>query len=364
MNIEEVVRSINATPYKAYVALAGGGQTFASEFMQYGGASKTITGINIPYGKEAFEEFCGMDVKQFVNADTARLLAKRSYEKCLKSVEDEQYAIGIGLTCSLATDNEREGRVHRIYVALHCEEYTVVSESIFEQGLTRAQEEEYCCITLLNCLSHAAGVPVNFEDQMQFFIRYIPYMTDATGNLNIVQREELNTTVADNIDYLVLAPGSYNPFHEGHKALLDTAYNILGTVPRPEITMCNADKGVIDYIDVKNRIDTISEPYQRNVLVTKARTFLDKAKQFAKEGRKIVFVVGADTWNRLLDPKYAGNMNFLYAEFVKMNVQFLVFNRAGTSISTDPIMDQLRIRDLRTSSINISVSSTEIRERS
>lgn len=364
MNIEEVVRNINATPYKVYVALAGGGQTFASEFMQFGGASKTIAGINIPYGKEAFEEFCGTEVKQFVNPDTARLLAKRSYEKCLKSVEDPQYAIGIGLTCSLATDNEREGRQHRIYVALHCEKYTVVSESIFEQGLTREQEEEYCFITILNCLSHAAGVPVNFEDQMQFFIRYIPYMTNATGNLNMVLQEDLNTTVADDIDYLVLAPGSFNPFHDGHKAMMDMAYQILGTMPRPEITMYNADKGVLDYIDVKQRIDTIADPYKLNTIVTKARTFLDKARQFAKEGRQIVFVIGADTWNRLLNPTYAGDMPFLYSNFVNMNVTFLVFNRAGATISTDPIMDQLRKRHPQALKFNVSMSSTEIRERS
>lgn len=364
MNIEEVVRNINATPYKVYVVLAGGGQTFASEFMQYGGASKTIAGINIPYGKEAFEEFCGSEIKQFVNPDTARLLAKRSYEKCLKSVEDPIHAIGIGLTCSLATDNEREGRQHRIYVALHCSKYTVVSTTIFERGLTRAEEEKYCFITILNCLSHAADVPVDFGEQMQFFIRYVPYMTDATGNLEIIMREDVASKVGDEMDYLVLAPGSFNPFHEGHKAMMDLAHQILGTMPRPEITMYNADKGVLDYIDVKNRIDTIAEPYRGTTLVTNARTFLDKARQFAKEGRKITFVIGADTWNRLLNPVYAGDMPFLYSEFVKMNVSFLVFNRVGTNITTDPVMDVLRKRDPRALNFNVSMSSTEIRERS
>ena len=364
MNIEEIVRNINATPYKVYVALAGGGQTFASEFMQYGGASKTIAGIYITYGKEIFEEFCGTEVKQFVNPDTARLLAKRSYEKCLKSVEDPQYAIGIGLTCSLATDNEREGRQHKIYVALHCDKYSVVSTTIFERGLTRAEEEEYCFTTILNCLSHAADVPVDFGEQMQFFIRYIPYMNDATGNLEMVMREDVASKVGDEIDYLVLAPGSFNPFHDGHKQMLNVAQDILGVMPRPEITMYNADKGVLDYIDVKRRIDTIADPYQGMVLVTNARTFLDKARQFAKEGRRIIFVIGADTWNRLLDPKYAGNMNFLYAEFVKINVSFLVFGRIGTSISSDPYLDQLRIHDSRAKGFNVPISSTEIRERS
>ena len=85
----EYVKFANESPYKVYLALAGGGQSFAFHFMKYSGASNTISGINIPYSKEALYRFCGKQITKFVCDETALLMATKSYIECCNQVDDE-----------------------------------------------------------------------------------------------------------------------------------------------------------------------------------------------------------------------------------------------------------------------------------
>lgn len=346
------VNRINATPFKVAVVLAGGGQSFAFHFMKYAGASKTIVDISIPYSKEAFEEYCGKPISQYVSPETSRLLAVQAYLKCCKSIEPK-YAIGLSLTCSLATNNERSGRLHRIYVGLHTLERTVVRYIELEQGLSREDEESFCCDLLFDVLNKNCGLP--YARDLNNFPVTVLRTNGWSGN-----SYDFVTTVDDSITNLVLAPGSYNPFHSGHEEFLELAAQILGAKPILEITNVNADKGILDHIELKQRIKIINNGW--DVIVTSARTFLDKAKQFARPDRTITFVLGADTWNRVLDPKYAGEMKELFSDLVELRVRFLVFPRGETPILSNGYMDQLRIFDVRTALHTNTTSSTEIRE--
>ncbi len=350
----EYVKSANESPYKVYLALTGGGQSFAFHYMKYSGASKTIAGINIPYGREALDNFCGKSITKFVSEDTALLMATKSYVECCKQVEDE-CAIGIGVTCFLASDNEREGRLHHIIIALHSFSCTRLVKIDLKQGLTRQQEEEICCMLIFRAIRDIVGSP---DDTIRVDFNAGDYILD--HRYQKVDRTELPMEYPDNSDQLVIMPGSFNPFHDGHLQMAKLAEEILGSRPTLELTLQNADKGILDYITVKDRLDTIPSDY--NVVITDNATFLDKAVSAAQNGRKITFVVGADTWNRTLDPKYAGPTKDLFGAFADLNVQFLVFGRSGSEIKYDWYMSDLLISDKRALQYSNPISSTSIRE--
>ena len=64
MNID-IVRKINDSPYKAFIAIVGGGQSFIGDYLKIGGASKTIVGAIVPYDKFIFEKFVGQKMTEF-----------------------------------------------------------------------------------------------------------------------------------------------------------------------------------------------------------------------------------------------------------------------------------------------------------
>lgn len=346
-----LVKQINDSPFKVALAFAGGGQSFAYHFMGFGGASKTIVDIRVPYAREALEEFVGHPVEQFVSEQMAREMAVRSFVTACKSVEPE-LAVGVGVTCSLATDNEREGRIHRIQIALHCQKYTRTWYKELAQGLLRAEEEEFVCNSVFFALLQLIDSPD--KDNNMFFA---PRTAERWGG-KYDSLDTLNYRLPEQ-DTMVIMPGSFNPFHEGHNEMANIAKEITGFDPILEITALNADKGALDYVSLRDRLITIPN---WKTAVTHARTFLDKARHFARPGKKIIFVVGADTWNRILNPKYAGDTKYLYEQFSELNVQFLPFGRPGVEIEYDEYLSNLVISDDRALNHNNPISSTAIRE--
>jgi nicotinic acid mononucleotide adenylyltransferase len=100
-------------------------------------------------------------------------------------------------------------------------------------------------------------------------------------------------------------------------------------------------------------------------VITSASTYLDKVswyKQRCKDLESIVFVIGADTWDRLRDSvRYNGiSQDMLYDFFSGNNVNFLVFNRHN-KLTTDDKWDKLIIDCQDARLFNNSLSSTEIR---
>ena len=351
MSYSDLIRAINDSPFKLVLAYTGGGQSFPYHFMKLGGASKTIVDLQCPYAPEALDAFCGKHIEKSVSESTARLMATRAYSVCCNSVQEE-YAVGIGMSCSLATDNERVGRVHKFVLAVHCYNFTAVKYLELSQGLTREQEEQICCDLIFRAISNVVGlIPTKAQ------VKFDEFLLANTGRQEF---RHADFEFASNIHMLALMPGSYNPFHEGHLEMWEIATEILGIRPILEITTCNADKGLLDHIDIADRVKTIDN--NLSVIMTSARTFLDKAIQYADPTkRQLVFVVGSDTWNRILDPKYAGDMPGLYAKFDKLNVRFLVLNRDGYPKQWDPFLDMLVIEDERCDTFCNSTSSTQKR---
>jgi hypothetical protein len=97
-----------------------------------------------------------------------------------------------------------------------------------------------------------------------------------------------------------LLPGSFNPVHEGHWQLAATASRILGCEIAFELSVVNVDKPPVASDDLRKRMAPFVD--RAPVWLTRAPTFVEKARLFPKT----VFVIGADTALRLVDPRYYG----------------------------------------------------------
>jgi hypothetical protein len=95
-------------------------------------------------------------------------------------------------------------------------------------------------------------------------------------------------------------PGSFNPLHAGHVALAETAAALTGFPAAFELTIVNADKPPLPAEEVRRRLTQFT--WKAPLWLTRAPTFAAKAELFPGA----VFVVGADTAERIVQPRFYG----------------------------------------------------------
>lgn len=357
----EVVKKINQSPYKAFFAIAGGGQSFIGDYTKISGASETVVGAIIPYHQSTFDTFVGEKVEKYCSDETARKLATACYKECIKAGQPAKFCVGIGASSSVVKDNEREGREHHFFIAAHCYNKTFTFNLTLRQGRTRLREDQIANDLIMVALTRATVNPdANLElvlgskEKLQYDIATAPntlsclYPCNFTGNLP---------------DHLVIYPGSFNPFHKGHKLVYSVAEKILDAKPILEFSTVNTDKIVPDWITVRNRVahlDLVGLPY----LLTDKPTFKEKVKFFRDRypDKRLTFVVGADVWERIWNVKYAGPLNELEDFFWENNVKFLVFARRGSETKLN-FGEDLKITCPMAEKIELNISSTQIRKR-
>lgn len=163
----------------------------------------------------------------------------------------------------------------------------------------------------------------------------------------------------------VLLPGSFNPLHRGHERLRQTAELLTGQPVIFELSVANVDKGTMSAEELRQRLLQFSG---HTVAVTAAPTFHAKAQLFPGA----TFVLGIDTAERLLSPRYTGDdprrlgkqlrhmqvhgIRFLVAGRVTLNGTF----RTLASLELPPAFAGMW-RDIPESLFREDVSSSAIR---
>jgi nicotinic acid mononucleotide adenylyltransferase len=166
----------------------------------------------------------------------------------------------------------------------------------------------------------------------------------------------------------VLLPGSFNPVHAGHVLLARVAEELRQQPSAFEISVTNVDKPPLAGETVRHRVAQFA--WKSPVELTRAPTFVEKSRLFPRT----TFVVGADTAERLVAPRYYRDdevqMHVALEEIANSGGSFLVAARIDTAGRVRALSDipvPRRYADLFTEipahRFRFDTSSSEIRAR-
>ena len=333
-----LIQLIHKTPYKIVMATAGAGTQALSDLIAVEGASNTLIEARVPYSKDAFVDFVGGNLKKFVSPKAARLLAGGAFyraQQLANQYPNSENLIGLACSASIATNRPKRGDHHAWIVTWQRNQIVQVHITLEKGKRSRSQEEALISKIIINLLAKACGlsnqIPLNLtkQDSMQVRTRSHALAVDdfLAGKSKFVQIHAHGKAKTSNIDPKILLPGSFNPLHQGHIELAAAASRFLGSPVTFEISALNVDKPPLSCEVLLSRIAQLAGHY--SVIITGEPTFLGKARLFPEA----VFVIGFDTAERVLMPKYYQNseakMQAALVELQTLGCRFLVAGRKG-----------------------------------
>lgn len=386
------------------VFVSGGGCTALEWLFTVPGASNCLMDAGVVYSRPALNAFIQNEdnlnqlSSSACSSTTALAMADASWrhanEFLLESSCDfnrvrDVNIFGLSCTASLASDVPKKG-AHRVFVASTMQATSKIFTVEFQKGLrTRKLEDAACSRLILDAIAKCSGIaplPLDylFEDSVDGDSGHKRSADIETIKMTVVERSDIldracrseikqalfikrspEQISSDNLepsihDHFVvledvplpkgtlLFPGSFNPLHEGHIALvvaalqklaesspswsrsIDSTHSIgsendtdsIGNddnhgnwrrIPVVfEIAAINADKPPLPRDEIVRRImqfDPFSNPLLKAagltniaVCVTSEPFFLQKSGLFSGCN----FLIGSDTMSRIIDPKYYG----------------------------------------------------------
>jgi hypothetical protein len=368
--VRALIEQIHAAPSKAALALTGGGASAAGWLLAVPGGSRTVLEVSVPYAQAAFAEYLGREPAAYCSEAVACDLAVRARERAARLAPGDRVA-GVGCTASLRSDRPKRGE-HRVHVGLAGETGVAVhSLTLAKERREREGEEEVAARMVVNALAEAFALPGRLT---------LPLLTDeavvrteepAGLLVRFLRGEQARVCVgpdgrwsADAPPPGVLLPGSFNPLHEGHRGMAAAAAAVVGRPAAFELSGVNVEKPPLTEGELRRRLTQFA--WRAPVWLTRAPTFLDKARLFPGT----VFVVGADTAARVVEPRFYGGsadaMRAALAEVRALGGRFLVCGRLlnGTFVR----LDQLGVaefgdlfREVPEEVFRADVSSTQLR---
>lgn len=310
------------------LAVTGGGTSAIAALLRVPGASRSVLEAIVPYHEKSLTGFLGQAPEQACSATTARMMAMTAFQRAGSIIDaDPPTLLGVGCTAALATDRQRKGR-DRCFIAIQSADATREIRLLLDkQTRSRAEEEDLCAATILNAIRAALALPeathppLGAGDDMEseVVIAKPEWQALLKGESKLC-REGIQTEPAG-----AVFPGTFNPMHEGHRQMAAVASDMLGTDITLEISVFNVDKAPLDYLDMARRLDSIGGEFP--MVFSHAPTFVEKARLFPG----VTFLVGSDTMQRIIDPRYYNNSTAArdeaLAEIVAHDNRFLVFGR-------------------------------------
>ena len=393
---EELVRQIHSAPRQIVLVLNGGSRAVA-ELLEVPGGSKILLEARVPYSEGALTAWLGSRPEQYCSSRTARAMAVVAFGHAIGYGAAEDRAAGVSCTAGLATDRPKRGP-HRAHFAVQTAARTRHWSLTLEKGARSRQDEEHVVGRIvLNTVAAACGIdqgldlPLLGEERVEFqeVIAPPPWQDLLLGRVEAIQaspaslprhplpivagegRNEGPSRAGEDRELphampRVIFSGAFDPLHAGHQRMAGDCEDVVGLPAAMEISILNVDKPVLDYLEIDRRLGQFSP--QQAVWLTRAATFDDKSRLFPGA----TFVVGVDTLQRIVDPRYYGNDHSVMMQslgrIIARDCRFLVFGR--TLVSSFIRLSDISLPDvLRRACIEIppekfreDVSSTAIRK--
>lgn len=370
---DDLIRRLHDSPWCGVLAITGGGSGAIERLLSVPGASGTVLEALVPYSSAALTEWLRATPSQACSEATARAMAMRAYERAGElegGSENPIERFGVGCTASLASDRPKRGE-HRAHVAVQTGKSTRVVTLRFEKGRrSRAEEEQATAHTVLAALAATAGVheidlsktPPGLEAESQLTEAPAAWAELLAGGRESV---ELNGAASPEGGEVCLLPGSFNPVHEGHLEMGRLAALHTGRPVVLEMSITNVDKPPLDFQEIEQRVESLAG---QPLWLTSTPTFVEKAKL----APGALFAVGADTIERIGQPRYYGGDPLARDEALDqlqaLGARFLVFGRAvdggfqGVEDLDLPASLRSLCEGVPESEFRVDVSSTELRD--
>jgi hypothetical protein len=374
---QSLISALHTSGRKAALAITGGGSGAISELLRVPGGSRLLIEAQVPYDALALATFLGFAPAQACSSDTAVAMARSVRDRATRLVPAGSDLAGLGATAALISDYPRKGE-HRFHIAFANSAGIAHCTGVLAKGRRdRAAEEDLVSRAIILWLCRACGVaapsPRSLLDADEHYAEAVINTSDAidqllAGEIDRVTAQPDGQIMLAAPKPLMLLPGSFNPLHTGHMLLARVAEEIRQQPVTFEISVTNVDKPPLVGTTVRRRLAQFA--WKSPVELTRAPTFVEKARMFPRT----TFVIGADTAERLVAPKYyGGDEARMYAaleEIGRAGGSFMVAMRidaAGRLRALSDIAVPRRYADLFTEipehRFRFDTSSSEIRAR-
>ena len=379
---QQLISALHGSGCKAALAITGGGSGAVGELLRVPGGSRLLIEAQVPYDERALATFLGFAPAQACSSETAIAMAQSARARAARLAQAGADLVGLGATAALVSDRPRKGE-HRFHIAFANAAGIAHCTCVLAKGRRdRAHEEDLVSRAIILWLARACGIaapsPRSLLDADEHHAETVCAETGVAavdtvdqllaGELDRVTVHPDGQMTLSAPQPAVLFPGSFNPLHEGHLLLAQIAEEVAQQPVSFELSVTNVDKPPLSAETVRRRLAQFAGASP--VELTRAPTFVEKARLFPGT----IFVVGADTAERLFGAKYYGDdearMHDALEEIANSGGSFLVAVRIDTSGRVRALNDipvPQRYGDLFTEipehRFRVDTSSSEIRTR-